>query len=93
MPVQQTLQSEQFAADAACILGGVRLGPQRRHLLSPNELGLVSGHGVLDTESTIDQLHRGVMRDAKLESAKNIMIKSSLGGPSVVYNSIHAQIV
>ena len=54
MPVQQTLQSEQFAADAARILGGVRLRPQRRHLLSPNELGRVGGHGVLDTKSAID---------------------------------------
>ena len=72
VPVQQTLQSEQFAADAALELGGVGLRPQRRHLLSPNEFGRVGGHGVLDAESAVDQLHGGVRRDAKLESARNL---------------------
>ena len=54
VPVQQTLKSEQFVADATRELGWVRLRPQGGHLLSPDELGRVAGHGVLDTESTID---------------------------------------
>ena len=54
VPVQQTLKSEEFAADATSKLGWVRLWPQWGHLLSPNELGRVAGHGVLDTESTVD---------------------------------------
>ena len=54
MAVQETLQGEEFAADATSKLGWVRLWPQWGHLLSPNELGRVAGHGVLDTESTVD---------------------------------------
>ena len=66
MAVEETLQGEEFAADSATKLGGVRLWPQRGHLLGPQELRRLGGHGVLDSEPAVDQFHRGVRRNAEL---------------------------
>ena len=73
MSVEQPLEAELLVAQPAGELGGVGLGPGRGHLLAVaagrggRRLN-VAGQRVLDPETTVDHLDRGVGGKAQLKS-------------------------
>ena len=73
MSVEQPLEAELLVAQPAGELGGVGLGPGRGHLLAVaagrggRRLN-VAGQRVLDAETTVDHLDRGVGGKAQLKS-------------------------
>ena len=77
MSVEQPLEAELLVAQPAGELGGVGLGPWRGHLLAVaagrgGRWLNVAGQRVLDAETTVDHLDRGVGGKAQL---KSILIK------------------
>ena len=69
MSVQESLQAESLLADFALELA-ILLGPHGLRFLRLGTGRKIERQRVLDPVSTVDQLQRGVGRNAKLEISK-----------------------
>jgi hypothetical protein len=68
--VEQPLQGEHLGAEPALELGWIVLRPGRGELLQTRGLNGVIGQRVLDAIASVDDLQRGVWRQAELKKIK-----------------------